>query len=332
MGPKLTLAVCDFWPHHRPDRDPLLLALGRHAELGTERIAKADLVVYSVFGRRHEAVRRTAIAVSGEPVLPPTRYAQWTLDWRFRPSDHHLRLPYWAMQLLRFDSAALVPDAAAARIDLGERPARFCNFIYSNPSCEVRNAFFVALDARRRVDALGRVYRNAEDPRLSGRSDIAWGVSKREVLADYRFTIAFENEEHPGYTTEKMLDAWLAGSVPIYWGNPAVVADFPTGSYLSLYEAGSMAKLIEQVMEAEHDGERYLQLRRANPLLTGLLAEQAVEYAGRLDEFAGRVIADTAEHRGRRRPLYDLAARRPVQVGRGMVRSLRRSLALRLGR
>ena len=38
-------------------------------------------------------------------------------------------------------------------------------------------------------------------------------------------TIAFENSSFPGYTTEKIFEPMLEGSIPIYWGNPRVDED-----------------------------------------------------------------------------------------------------------
>ena len=332
MSGALTLATCDMWKLHDASNNPLVLALARHAELRPAKVSHADVVLYSVFGQRHQALRRTAVAMSVEPFLPDARYAQWTADWRHHPSDHHLRYPYWAMQLLSPSGSSLLSTSREALTETSAPPPRFCNFIYSNGQCQMRNSFFVALHDRKPVDALGRVFRNAEDARLGPRDERQWGATKRQVLADYRFTIAFENTEHPGYTTEKMVDAWLAGSVPIYWGNPAVVADFPAGSYLSLYEAGSMAKLIEQVLEAEHEPERYLQLRRANPVLSGLLAQRVAERADRLERFAADVAADALQHSGRRRrSLHSLLLRRPPQVVASGVRAARRAVAIRLG-
>jgi hypothetical protein len=34
----------------------------------------------------------------------------------------------------------------------------------------------------------------------------------------YNFVIAFENVDYPGYITEKIMDAFQAGTVPLYWG------------------------------------------------------------------------------------------------------------------
>ena len=42
---------------------------------------------------------------------------------------------------------------------------------------------------------------------------------KAEVLKNYKFNFAYENIKNtPGYITEKIFDAFQAGTVPIYWG------------------------------------------------------------------------------------------------------------------
>jgi hypothetical protein len=37
--------------------------------------------------------------------------------------------------------------------------------------------------------------------------------------SEFKFTISFENDSYPGYVTEKLLEAYLCGSIPIYWGD-----------------------------------------------------------------------------------------------------------------
>jgi hypothetical protein len=122
-----------------------------------------------------------------------------------------------------------------------------------------------------------------------------------DVLRDYKFTIAFENSEHLGYTTEKLIDAWLADSVPIYWGNPALGVDLPVGACLSLYEAGSMDKLVEQVLEVHGDRQRYEGIRQANPFRTGEIHDLLDGFASDLDVFGAGVYADAVKHAGIRR-------------------------------
>ena len=43
--------------------------------------------------------------------------------------------------------------------------------------------------------------------------------SKYSFAKDYKFMLCFENDLFPGYITEKLLDAYLCGTVPLYWGD-----------------------------------------------------------------------------------------------------------------
>ena len=48
-------------------------------------------------------------------------------------------------------------------------------------------------------------------------------IEKKEIgLSEYCFSFAIENCSEPGYYTEKILDCFLTGTVPIYWGDPII--------------------------------------------------------------------------------------------------------------
>lgn len=42
--------------------------------------------------------------------------------------------------------------------------------------------------------------------------------NKLEALKDYAFSIVIENSKTPYYFTEKLIDSFMTGTVPIYWG------------------------------------------------------------------------------------------------------------------
>lgn len=280
---KFTVAITDFWPDHDPARDPIIKQFLACDVEETSNYKRADLVVASLFGMDHLSSRGKVVIFSGETIFRD-ELADYTIDCRFNAQAEHFRLPLWAYNLLDDESHHLPSPQ--------EHAMKFCNFIYSNPACATRNTFFQLLNGRLPVDSLGSVLKNLDDSRLASRQRDDWRLSKIEVLRDYRFTIAFENAEFPGYTTEKMVDAWLADSVPIYWGNPAFSIEFPPDSCLSLYEAGSLEKLIAQVLEAENEPERYAQLRAANPFRTGHALEVISHYRSGLLNFVRNIVRE----------------------------------------
>jgi hypothetical protein len=45
----------------------------------------------------------------------------------------------------------------------------------------------------------------------------------------FRFSIAMQNTHEKGYVDEKMASAWLAHSIPIYFGAPEAASYFNPG-------------------------------------------------------------------------------------------------------
>ena len=45
-------------------------------------------------------------------------------------------------------------------------------------------------------------------------------ASKLDFDRSHKFSIVCENTAHSGYTTEKLVEAFAAGCIPIYWGDP----------------------------------------------------------------------------------------------------------------
>jgi len=78
--------------------------------------------------------------------------------------------------------------------------------------------------------------------------------NKHELLSRYKFTIAFENTAYPGYVTEKIIDAMVAASVPVYLGAPDIVEQVPAEAFVDARAFGStkaLAEYMEQMTDAE---------------------------------------------------------------------------------
>ena len=56
---------------------------------------------------------------------------------------------------------------------------------------------------------------------------------KQKTLQEYNFVLAFENSDLPGYITEKIIDAFKSGSVPLYWGGGELLYEaIPSDCYI----------------------------------------------------------------------------------------------------
>jgi hypothetical protein len=53
-----------------------------------------------------------------------------------------------------------------------------------------------------------------------------WHDAAVALYGTYRFVVCFENAASRGYVTEKVVNAMLAGAIPIYWGAPDAAAYF----------------------------------------------------------------------------------------------------------
>ncbi|GAM07924.1 alpha-(1,4)-fucosyltransferase [Geobacter sp. OR-1] len=77
---------------------------------------------------------------------------------------------------------------------------------------------------------------------------------KHELLSRYKFTIAFENTEYPGYVTEKPIDALVGASIPVYLGAPDIAEQLPGEAFIDARTFSSteaIAAYLEQVTESE---------------------------------------------------------------------------------
>lgn len=87
-----------------------------------------------------------------------------------------------------------------------------------------------------------------------------WIETKADALDDYEFHVAIENHHAPHVWTEKLADAFLGFTVPLYYGCPNVYDYFPKESLIPIDiddVEGSIAK-IKEIISTEGEYERRL--------------------------------------------------------------------------
>lgn len=86
---------------------------------------------------------------------------------------------------------------------------------------------------------------------------------KRQVISGFRFAICFENCAFPGYITEKILDCFLAGCIPIYWGAPDITDFVPAETFIDFRRFGSFEALDKYLNDlTEVEALQYLEAAR----------------------------------------------------------------------
>lgn len=140
-----------------------------------------------------------------------------------------------------------------------ENKTDFCSFVYSNAdAAKCREKIFSKLSEYKQVNSGGRYNNNVGGP-IS---------SKLEFQKKHKFVIAFENTAGYGYTTEKIVHAFSAGAIPIYWGNPAITKEFNENSFIDCNkmgltekgEDGIIDKIVDKVIELDNNDSAYLRM------------------------------------------------------------------------
>ena len=130
------------------------------------------------------------------------------------------------------------------------------------------------LGLREKIDVFGRGWNDTgnmppyQAARLASIRSVFQGPcdNKQELLSRYKFTIAFENTAYPGYVTEKVIDAIVAASVPVYLGAPDIARQLPAEAFIDARAFSSpeaITEHMEQMTESEaaamiESGQKFL--------------------------------------------------------------------------
>lgn len=76
---------------------------------------------------------------------------------------------------------------------------------------------------------------------------------KIKFLSHYKFSIAMENSEGQGYVSEKILDSFMAGTIPIYYGGYTIDEFINPKSYILIKNENDMLKKIEYIKKIDND-------------------------------------------------------------------------------
>ncbi len=104
---------------------------------------------------------------------------------------------------------------------------------------------------------------------IIGRTVPGGWMSDRHIqfISQYKFMICFENSLLD--LSEKIINTYLAGVIPIYWGDTNIKNIFNSESMIFLEDTTeeSYKKVIHKVIEIDNDNQKYLEMIN-KPLFT----------------------------------------------------------------
>ena len=258
MKKQIKLWFTDFYKGFDPSNNYLYQLLNRHYELILDP-DNPDYLIYSCYSRdflKYENSIR--IFYTGENLVPDFNLCDYAIGFNYLEfGDRYLRFPNFALIPDQFEK--LIKKKGLSSPDL-EKKEFFCNFIYSNSQADpARDHFFHLLSNYKKVHSPGSHLNNASMD-IGERFTEDWMYTKLNFQSKCKFTIAFENSSSPGYTTEKLMHAYITNTIPIYWGNPEVTKDFNPESLINCHDFSSFEEVVEKVKELDENDELALQI------------------------------------------------------------------------
>lgn len=163
----------------------------------------------------------------------------------------HYRLPLYVLNIWHMKKLYGLDEPwhqYPKRIQSHPEHTEFCGFVNSNAGCPERNDFFHTLSAYKKVDSAGPLFNNTGFVLPRNERGV---LNKIDFLRSRKFTICYENGSYPGYATEKALEAYYAGSVPLYWGSPTVALDFNPEAIISWHDFLDTGRMIEYIKQLD---------------------------------------------------------------------------------
>lgn len=222
-------------------------------------IVKEDTPDFLIFGDRNfgndnlnfDRDKVTKIFYTGENQRPEDYDCDYAITFDHNYSPWHYRLPLWVIYLWalkhvhksEYDKNSILKNNVKPKTD-------FCSFVVKNANPQERKNFYHKLSEYKKIDSGGDLFKNVEG-KLDGE------VAKIDFLSSRKFNLCFESYSHPGYVTEKILHAFLAGTVPIYWGSETVEADFNPKAFINVHNFKDFDDAIDYIKKVDENDDFY---------------------------------------------------------------------------
>lgn len=175
------------------------------------------------------------------------------------PDGDHSVLVYHGAMMARKSSGLFAPQSERLRSDCGR-----CKFmLYLSSRCfDFRDAAFDAFAEINNVDFAGKCKGLRPSPAKSHLQVPPYHhVDNSEIYRQYRFALTMENTKKSGYITEKIVNAFAAGAIPIYFGTEEIFEMFNRNAFI-YFDLANPSAALDQVRFLESNRTAFEDMQR----------------------------------------------------------------------
>lgn len=285
----------DFWDGFSKENNFLAKILSKKYELIISN--NPTYIICSVFGHEHLKHECIKVLFTGENLCPDFNLYDYAMGFnRIIFDDRYIAVPHYARAEENTWELAWKKHTYSDEYYLSKN--KFCNYVISNSKSDpARHEIIEELNKYLQVDSGGKYKNNVGGP----------VVDKLEFAKKYRFSLCFENSSTPGYTTEKIIEAFAAVTIPIYWGDERISEEFNPESFINCHEFSSFSEVVKRVKQIYEDEHLYLQMLK-EPAVKGSASLDAFLNAQLIVDFFTNIFEQPVEKAYRRNRFYAGAA------------------------
>jgi len=216
-----------------------------------------DFLIYDIWGRENlnpKYNNSVKISFYTENFLPDLNYADFAVSQaHIMYLDRYLKSPDFVSVLNKiknFDIQKIRKEA------IKNNNKKFCAaVISSNKTSEYfRFNFINQLNKYKKIDMGGKAFNN-----VGGRVK-----DKIRFLSSYKFSFSMENTKGDGYITEKIIDSFLAGTIPIYYGDYMVDEYINPKAFILIKGERDIKQKIDYIKKIDNNNALYHSLLKEN--------------------------------------------------------------------
>jgi len=262
----MKICFLDFWSGFDPQNNFLIhLFRSTFENVSLSSPYECDYIIYSIFGSEHKNYNNCKkIFFTGENVRPNFNECDYSFSFDFDSyQGKNIRIPLWYFYIDWFNVKSygnpnwLLPVnylTEQNEFTIKEKE-KFCSTVFSSPY-DHRFNMVKRINQYKNVDCFGKCH----ELQIPQQGNHGGEYDKLNVISNYKFSICFENSEYPGYFTEKLLHAKIAGNIPIYYSDKSFKEDFNEKCCLNLVNYPNIEYMLSDIIRIDNNEIEYKKL------------------------------------------------------------------------